>query len=294
MKSFAALLLAIAAGSPAPLPQSVPDRVAALDRIVVVGASLSHGYGLEREVGAPVHLSDVIEASLRPGHGPVRSQASLFFFVDPLSTGKSAVAAGKAVDPTLVVGIDFLFWFGYGAFASDADRLATLEKGLALLEVFSCPVMVGDFPDVADASRDPARGGEKTRLLGPEQVPQPEMLKTLNARLHDWARTRPNVVVVPLGDLVGRLHSGKTVEIHGNRWSGTDLEGLIQTDRLHPTMQGAIALWLGALETLVASRPEIPASAFDWDAKAIWKRIDDAKAKERQAGAPAPTRRKGG
>jgi hypothetical protein len=290
MKLFAALLLAIAAArSPTSLPQSVPERVAALDRILVLGASLSHGYGLEREVGASVHLSDVVEASLRGGHEPVRSQAALLFFVDPLSTGRSEVAASKTVEPTLVVGIDFLFWFGYGAFPADADRMAMLDKGLALLEVFSCPVMVGDFPDVADASRDPSRGGEKGRLLGPEQVPQPETLKKLNGRLHAWASTHPNVVVVPLGDLVARLHSGKDVEVHGNRWSGSDLDALIQKDRLHPTLQGAIALWLGALEALVASKPEIPASAFDWDAKAISKRIYDAKAKERPAETPART-----
>jgi hypothetical protein len=295
MKVFAALLLAIgAARSPASLPQSVPERVAALDRVLVLGASLSHGFGLEREVGAPVHLSDVIEASLRGGHQPVKSQAALLFFVDPLSTGRSEVAASKAVEPTLVVGIDFLFWFGYGAFARDADRMAMLDKGLALLEVFSCPVMVGDFPDVGDASRDPSRGGEKGRLLGPEQVPQPETLKKLNARLHAWASHHPNVVVVPLGDLVARLHSGKDVEVHGNRWSGSDLDGLIQKDRLHPTLQGAIALWLGALEALVASKSEISSSAFDWDAKAISKRIYDAKAKDRPAGAPARTPEKGG
>ena len=45
----------------------------------------------------------------------------------------------------------------------------------------------------------------------------------------------------------------------------------------------------GTVEALVASNPEIPASAFDWDAKAISKRIYDAKAKERPAETPART-----
>jgi hypothetical protein len=89
--------------------------------------------------------------------------------------------------------------------------------------------------------------------------------------------------VVPLADLVARLHSGKDVEIHGNRWSGEALGGLIQKDRLHPTLQGAIALWLGAIDALVAARPDVPASSFDWDAKAISKRVYDSKETERAA-----------
>jgi hypothetical protein len=248
----------------------------------VLGASLSHGYGLEREVGARVRFSDLIEASLCTEHEPVQPRTSLVFFADPLPTGQAMVAAGKAVDPTLVVGIDYLFWFGYGAFKTEDDRMAMLDRGLALLETFSCPVLVGDLPDVRDASGDPSSGRGRG-LLAPEQVPGPESLKNLNERLRGWANTRKNVVVVPLADLVARLHSGKDVEIHGNRWSGEALGGLIQKDRLHPTLQGAIALWLGAIDALVAARPDVPASAFHWDAKTISKQIYDSKEKERAA-----------
>jgi hypothetical protein len=116
----------------------------------VLGASLSHGYGLEREVGTRVRFSDLVEASLRTEHEPVQPKTSLVFFADPLPTGQSMVAAGKAADPTLVVGIDYLFWFGYGAFTTEGDRMAMLDRGLALLEGFSCPVLVGDLPAGAE------------------------------------------------------------------------------------------------------------------------------------------------
>jgi hypothetical protein len=284
---FAALVLAIAPSPSAQearaVPPSAPAKVGALSRILVLGASLSQGYGLELDVGAPVLFADVVEGTLRVEHEPVRSQAALLFFASPLSSARNAVTAGKAFDPTLVVGIDFLFWFGYGAFPSEDDRMAMLEKGLALLETFSCPVLVGDFPDLGDASRDLARGGAKGRMLGAEQVPQPESLARLNRRLREWAAARKGVVVVPLGEFVARLHAGKDVEIHGTRWAGPALDGLLQKDRLHPTLRGAIALWFGALDALVAAKPEIPSSAFDWDAEFVSRRIIDAKAKERSA-----------
>jgi hypothetical protein len=273
-----ALLLAPAlAAPPAVVARQTVGAVAevpALRRIVVLGASMSHGYGLEKDAGGKITLADVVDASLRSVHEPVRSKTSLLFFADPLPTGKAQAAAGSSEKPTLVVGIDYLFWYGYGLFASDADRMAMLEKGLAELEAFDCPVLVGDFPDVSDAARSPPgaaqpRGG----LLAPEQVPTPEMRAKLNGRLRAWAADRKNVVVVPLGELVGRLHAGKDLEIHGNSWPKPTLAEFVQEDRLHPTLEGTIALWLGALDALVAGRDDVPATAFDWDAGSISKRL---------------------
>lgn len=273
-----AVLLFIAAS--AVPPQAPPAKVAALERIVVLGASLSHGYGLEQDGGGRVRFADVVETSLRAAHAPVLPRTSLFFFTDPQGTGKSLAATARSADPTLVVAIDYLFWFGYGACASPDGRLELLDRGLALLDEFHCPVMVGDFPDCREASRDPAPGSPP-RLLAPEQVPSPDELRKLNDHLRAWASTRKNVVVVPLADLGARLRSGKDLEIHGNHWAGGTLAGLMQKDRLHPTLDGAIALWLGALDALVAARPDVPASAFDWDAQAIRKRICDSRANAR-------------
>lgn len=247
-----------------------PDDAPALRRVVVVGASLSHGFGLE-DSGAKLTFADVVEASLRAPHEPVRSKTSLLFFASPIPTGKSQVEAAAAEKPTLVVGIDFLFWYGYGIFASEADRLAMLEKGLSELERFECPILVGDFPDVGDAARSP--DGTRPGLLAPEQIPAPSTRQKLDERLRAWAAARKNVVVVPLGDLVARRTSGQDLVIHGNRWPAASLGDLVQPDRLHPTLAGSIALWLGSLDALVAGRNDVPVSAFDWDARKIAERL---------------------
>jgi hypothetical protein len=268
---LAALALLVAPHLRAPqAPTASAVESPLLRRIVVLGASLSHGYGLETS-GQKMTFADVVEASLRAPHEPVRSKASLLFFTSPIPTGKAQVAAAVAEKPTLVVGVDFLFWYGYGFFASDDDRLSMLGKGLTELETFDCPILVGDFPDVSEASRSPS--GDRPGLLAPEQVPSPSARRRLNDRLRAWATARKNVVVVPLADLVARRTSGEDLVIHGNRWPAATLASLVQHDRLHPTVEGTIAIWLGSLDALVAGRKDAAPSAFEWDAGAILRRL---------------------
>jgi len=279
MRFLAAVLpLAIASRSASVArAQDPPAGLAALERILVLGASVSHGYGLEQDGGEKVRFVDVVEASLCVDHDRVRSRTSLFFFTDPVRTGEAMVDAGRADDPTLVVGIDFLFWFGYGVFATESDRMAMLETGLRQMERFDCPLIVGDLPDLRVASRDPTRGGVGWLLI-PEQVPEPETLRKLNERVRQWASGRKKVVVMPLAELVGRMHSRRGIEIHGNRWAGEQSDGLVQRDQLHPTLDGAIALWLGALDAFVTVNPDVPPSVFHWDVRVIRRRIQECKA----------------
>ena len=269
-----ALLLAPEPGV-SQVPRSHEAEVPALRRVLVLGASLSHGYGFGKDAGARLSFADVVDASIKTAHDPVRAQTSLLFFADPLPTGRAQVAAGASENPTLVIGIDYLFWYGYGLFPREEDRLAMLEKGLAELETFACPVLVGDFPDISDAARSSADSpqGARAGLLAPQQVPTPGMRKKLNERLREWAAARKNIVVAPLSDFVARRQAGLDVEIHGNRWPGSTLAGLVQADRLHPTLEGAIAIWIGSLEALVAGRDDVPATAFDWDAGSISRRL---------------------
>lgn len=275
--SLGSLALAIPQSPATPASESIPI----LQRIVVLGASLSDGYGLHPDVGVKTGFSDVVHSTILVPHGSVRATTSLFFFTSPDSIGAKLVAQAKAADPTLVFAIDYLFWFGYGAAPSDEERLRHLDKGLALLEALSCPLMVGDIPDMSEASK-PAPPGGVPPLLGAEQVPSTEALAQLNRRIREWAAERKGVVVVPLADLIARLHEGAEIEIHGNRWAKGARGQLLGPDHLHPTLEGAIALWLAGLDRLVAARDDLPPTAFDWSVKSAAQRVFDSKEKERK------------
>jgi hypothetical protein len=256
--------------------------VPGLARIAILGASLSDGFGLDLDVGARTLLADVVDATLKSEHGPLSSKASGYFFMDPAKAGREQVEAVRTKDPTLVIGLDYLFWFGYGRVKAEQDRLARFESGLALLEGFTCPVLVGDLPDMSQALE-----GESPLTHGPllqrQQVPAPETLKALNARLAEWSSKHPNVVVVPIAKLLARLHAREEIDLRGNVWPAGASQRLFQKDLLHPTLEGSIAVWLFALDDLVRAQAAFPAGAFEWDAKAIWKRVYAAKEPERTA-----------
>ncbi|MFN0009533.1 MAG: hypothetical protein ACKVXR_16665 [Planctomycetota bacterium] len=279
------IFLATAVGS---LALAIPQSPAAspaescpiLQRVVVLGASFSAGFGLQPNAASKTGLSEVVDAAILASHESVRATTSLLFFTNPDSIGEKLVAKTVAADPTLVVALDYLFWFGYGVQPSDGERLKHLEKGLLSLESIPGPLLLGDIPDMRAASEPAARGGVAP-LLTAEQVPSAQALARLNARIRSWAAVRKEVVVVPVADLIARLRAGAEIEIRGNRWAGGAEGNLIGPDRLHPTLEGAVALWIAALNELVAARDDLPARHFDWDAKSIAQRVLDAKAKAR-------------
>jgi hypothetical protein len=267
---------------PASSAAAASGSVAGLARIAVLGASVSDGFGLDEEIGARTVFADVVDASLKTAHESVYNKASAFFFSDPAGTARDAVEAAKKKDPTLVVGIDYLFWFGYGRVAAESDRAARFEKGLASLESFTCTVLVGDLPDMS-----PALEGESPLthrpMLRREQIPTAESLKKLNERLAAWSAEHANVVVVPVAEMLTRVRANDEIKLRGNVWPKDAGAKLLQKDLLHPTLEGAIAVWLVAGDCLVRARPAFPADAFEWDAKAIWRKVYDSKAEAREA-----------
>lgn len=245
--------------------------VAALQHIAVMGASLSAGMGLDPQnpFTPKLNLSKVVEASLKGAHDPVMQQASLMFFMDPIGSASTLTTAVKAGQPTLIVGLDYLFWFGYGSrMPNEADRLALLEKGLETLEDLACPILVGDFPDMSLALK------VSQPVLPPDALPSPEALKKLNARLRAWAATRKNVIVLPVAELTAKLVAGEEIRVRGNLWPKGSMKALMQADALHTTLEGTTLLWIAAVDKLLAVRKEIPAEVFDLDARSILLKLD--------------------
>jgi hypothetical protein len=291
---------AIPAPDPRPIeapPAAVPAVAtsAILERPVVIGASLSAGFGLYHEVGEVVTLADVVDAALAAPHGPVQGFGNGFFFQAPLERGHEQIERARSQDPTLVVALDFLFWFGYGMPLTEPERLALLERGLELLGAVECPLLVGDFPDMRAAlESDFEILGQ--RMIYPAQVPAPATLALLNARLRAWAAERANVVVAPLAEFAALTNAGAELEFRGRTLAG-GRAAFLQRDLLHPNLAGACATALLALDALAqaCAGGALDQRAVDWDFEALRERIWEAAAParaEREAKARAREERK--
>jgi hypothetical protein len=241
-----------AAGAAKPERSIDPSKI--LERVAFIGASATAGFGAValdpdgKEPLVPLPLAASFSGAIAQST-EVHDFGSGFFFMTPPATGRNQVTRALAIEPTLVVAVDFLFWFGYGAddgnggwIDDENERLAKLELGLRELERIPShvPVVIGDFPDMSRAVG---------KMLSKAQMPKPETLAKLNDRVKAWLADRPNVVQFSLGDLVERLKSNEPVDIGGLRFERS-AGRLIQTDDLHPTSRGSLALGLRIAEVL--------------------------------------------
>src|SRR5262245_11034136 len=230
MLALAALALSVLGPWQAP-PAHTPE-VNHLERVVVIGASMSAGFGAGRS------FAQVLEASLRGPHEPVVGLGDGLLFLSTQSIARRQVEQALEADPTLVVAIDFLFWFGYGNLDAEGGpiegepgRLALLETGLGLLEGFKCPLVVGDFPDMSAAVG---------KMIAPEQMPARATLELLSKRVREWASKREQTVVLPLAELVVQL--GSPLEIRMGRHTFPAGSKLLQPDQLHASLKGLVAV----------------------------------------------------
>ncbi len=140
--------------------------------------------------------------------------------------------------PSMVVGLDFLFWYFYGAPLDGKERFLRLEKGLGELDkLHNTYIVIGDIPDMHGA--DP-------NMLSEAQIPEKEMIEEANKRIAEWAKGKKNVVIVPLAEWVKKLKA-KGIELAPEPWEKGEKvkigprEALLQ-DRLHPSCAGAVAV----------------------------------------------------
>lgn len=230
-----------------------------LERVAVLGASVSAGHGLGKDpAGVRLTLAKVIEAGLAAKHGHVLDASSRLAFADTLGSSKTALGKLEKQGPTLVVALDYLFWFGYGTgWNGEKERLAGLELGLKSLESLDCPILLGDFPDMRSALRAPAP------VLPALAVPEPETLAKLNARLAEWAAQHRKVVIVPVSRLMAGLLAGEELRVGPNLWPKGTISELLQDDGLHTTIEGTTALWLFAVERLLESQKDLSRELFE-------------------------------
>jgi hypothetical protein len=237
----AALFLVTSCGSGGEAQAAAPRVFASA---AVVGASASGGFGLVGEADREVKLADLLAAAAPGTFTALHDASSLMFFMAPERRLDEALAQIEPLAPEVVVGVDALFWFAYGP-REDAERVAFLQGGMAKFDAFldrtEAVLLIGDFPDVRDASR----------LYMPDDYePSDATLAALKAEVAAWAERRDDVELVSLSTFVEALRAGTPVHMFGATFDTSDRARWMQNDGLHPTLEGTAALALMVLDVL--------------------------------------------
>ena len=228
----------------------------ATKRVHVIGASVSGGFRDGPMFGAKTQGDSItLQQLLKKWAGehakvtthPTLQMATLF--QDPQGIGKDQIERTQRIGPDVVVAVDFPFWFAYGYVDGDeAEARVALQRVcfdyLAQLEV---PVIVGDLPDMRGAA---------TRMLRPQQIPSPDVLRTLNANLRQFVDENEHVHLVEMAKLVRALKEdgAKLPLADGELQTGPG--ALLQEDRLHATRLGMALLGFTLQDELRARFPE--------------------------------------
>lgn len=243
---------------------------AALGKVVIVGASVSAGYGLDPRADAfqgqtsRLRLAQIVDASIVGAHPAPLDESDILFFSAAQATAKRIAKEASASKPTLVVALDYLFWLGYGA-GDEQERVERLEVGLKALEGVKGTVLLGDLPDFNGVRVDPF-------MLPKESIPPASVIAKLNEKCAGWAKKRKNVVVVPVASLFTRLSKGEAFAVRGNSFDASARSRLMQADGLHTTLEGTCALWVLAVDAWLATNPAgIDEAAFVFDVAELAK-----------------------
>jgi len=241
-------------------PQETKPSGSVRQQVVILGASVSAGFadptskGPDGEVNRTYKLDRAFKKAWPRAVARIYNFSDLLMFMQPEERGKKQIEAARKLQPDLLVAIDFLVWFGYGSKQGkvadddiDAVRLQQLDKGLALLEGFQCPIVLGDYPDMHGAS---------TNMLPPSMIPNVATLGALNKRLHQWAKTRKTVHVFPLASFVKAAVTLEQVYPWGDQQQvALPKNFLLQSDRLHATRLGMLVVVLRIAEALPSILP---------------------------------------
>ncbi len=206
-------------GSGAPGGSAVSGPALPLERIAIVGASISAGFG-----GTP--FGDAFTAAAPTSK--VDAAANVMLFRDPMADIRRQVAQARAFNATTVVAVDLLFWTVYGS-SDRAWHDAALAAGIAELEGLRAAgawIIVGDIPLITTASE---------LMLPREAIPSEELLGAANNSIRELA-TRDRVLLVPLTAWTEPLRAGTEVVLPGGE--KLPAAALMALDGLHANPLG--------------------------------------------------------
>ena len=238
------------------------------NRVVVIGASASAGFVLAEPLGGPetmnCKLRYYLDAAIAAPHPPLQDFSTALMFLNPDDLGPQQMESAIAAKPTLVIGVDFLFWSCYGRGLTDAERMQRFEAGLKLLDQVRCPLVVGDIPDASAATN--------TGIISSDMVADAAVLSAANARLKAWAARRPKVAVVPLARFMRTIAANQALTVHGRKYPAGSTRRFMQSDELHPTPRGAALLSLGIFDALIKRDPDFHAQDIRWSQSEVFRR----------------------
>jgi len=234
-------------------------------RVIVIGASASGGFVISEPFGGTntdkCKLHRYLDAAITAA--PIKNLGTSLFFLNPDGLADQQIEVATNNHPTLVVAVDFLFWFCYGDGDTDTERAQHFETGLKQLERIPCPLVIGDIPDASSATN--------TGIISASQVPSEAARRAANERLRQWAKSR-HVTVVPLAEFMHEVKANESVNLHNGTLPAGKTRSLMQADGLHPTPQGAAVLSLGILDALVKSQKKFHATDVNWNPKEVFQK----------------------
>ena len=242
-------LLALVVWLPVQASQAKPvPKPQLTDRVVVMGASLSAGLGLCKELEVATPFARLVDAALPQRGTDTLNLGYNPFFLSPEHNGRFLMDQAVAYEPTLVFAADFLFWYGMSfRWRGPEDRLRGLEAGLKQLERLSCPIIIGDYPDVRRALNG-RHEVLKGPIVFPSMIPDESTRAAMNQRVREWAAGRTNVLLVPISQYLQGFGEGTPMKLPKDQVLQGEIADVLQVDLLHPKLNACLALLLVSLE----------------------------------------------
>jgi hypothetical protein len=240
-------------------PRTPPANI--LSRVAVIGASVSRG------LSSGIPLAALLEHAILTENEEVAQFADARMGLTAPGSGEKQVDDVLDHEATLVVALDFLFWYAHFLPAGrdpDKTRIERFEGGLAQLDRIAAPFACGDIPAMDDVP---------VHRLPKEAVPSPEIRDELNSRLRAFCAKRERVLLLPLANWVEELRVGKWKIAGSLDGKATETpitaEKALHADRMHPTTLGALALGDRVVAAL-RERHRLLAREFSFD---VWKAL---------------------
>lgn len=173
--------------------------------------------------------------------------ANVMLFREPLVDTRRQINEALAFKPSVVVGLDILFWDVYGQ--RDAREL---DAALAELERIDSWLVIGDIPLITTANE---------MMLPKEAIPSRGELDAANARIRTWA-ARERVLLVPLAEWTAPLRNGEEVTLPtGERMPARELMAI---DGLHANALGTYYVLDKLDHYIEAKLPGTPKTAIEF------------------------------